>query len=235
MGMCHRHLPRLLAARVTEAQRVVHMPLSLQGNQPSGPTHKEGAHTSPPQPHPLSCDLERPGPPLPPLCFQRLLPFLAQAFLLATQPGPRAIAMMPGRLGRGLARAAGQVVLTGGVLQRGAGGPLASQGAGGPGIICFAQRVQGQAAALHGRGQQVAPLCSQGPGAPAGSLHGDALGAAQDLLPLCSRGQRAHPGRDLGLPVFPRWHRQHPSSAQAETGGSQHVWASVPAPYSLDT
>ena len=121
-------------------------------------------------PHPLPRDLKGPGPPFPLLGLQGLLPSLARAFLLATHPGPGAVADRPDCLGWGLACAARQVVLTGSVLQRGAGWPLAGQRARGL-RIGLTQRGQRQAAALHRRCQQVAPLGAQSPRAPPGRLH----------------------------------------------------------------
>lgn len=167
--------PAMMPAWGTEAWRVVQGWCRYLWRNPAlrpPPTTKALRHPTPcPWPHPLPCDLKGPGPPLPSLRLQRLLPFLAQAFLLAMQPGPRAVATMLGCLRWGLARAARQVVLAGSVLQRGAGRPLAGQRARGPRIISLAQRVQGQAAALHRGSQQVAPLSAQGPRAPPGGLH----------------------------------------------------------------
>ena len=64
--------------------------------------------------------------------------------------------------GWSLACAAGQAVLAGGVLEGGAGRPLAGQRSGQLHIISLAQQVQGQAALLYGGCQQLARLGPQG-------------------------------------------------------------------------
>lgn len=228
MGICPSYYTSLGDRSMKDSAGI---PEPLEESSPQASTCKEGAQTpcSHPWPHPLPRDLEGPGPPLPPLCLQRLFPFLAQAFLLASQPGPSAVATRPDHPGWGLACAAGQIVLTGSVLQRGAGRPLAGQRAWRPRIISLAQRMQGQAAALRRRCQQVAPLRAQGPRAPPGSLHGDALGAGQDFFSLCS-GTEGTPSLgsrpQIPLPPAP----PTPLSAEAEMNRNQNARVSNPPP-----
>lgn len=131
----------------------------------------------------MACDLERAGSLLAPACLKVLLAVagvLGDRLTLA-RAGPRAVA-----------RAAGQVVVRGGVPELGAGLVTADADAtpswrGGAERGRLAQR---QAALLllgvqrGGGRRQAQGVHLQGLGAAAGGLHGDALHAAHDLLPL---------------------------------------------------